>query len=108
MKRHQIIHILKKKKKSLHVPCGYSIVTWYSYDKTKNRQLCYRRQDCMEHFTKTLGNIFIKYMNFEQKHMDPLTDDKQIKYDNEKVWFLCEKEFCIDKKSKEYKNYCKV
>ena len=63
----------------------------------------------MEHFTKTLGNIFIiKYMNFEQKHMDPLTDVKQIQYDNEKVWFLCEKEFCIDIKSKEYKNYCKV
>ena len=62
----------------------------------------------MEHFTKILGNIFIKYMNFEQKPMDLLTDDEQIQYDNEKVCFLCEKEFCIDKKSKEYKNYCKV
>ena len=62
----------------------------------------------MEHFAKTFGDIFIKYMSFEQKSMDPLTDDKQIQYDNEKVWFLCEKEFCIDKKSKEYKNYCKV
>ena len=40
--------------------------------------------------------------------MDPLTDDEQIQYDNEKVCFLCEKEFCIDKKSKEYKNYCMV
>ena len=95
-------------RKPLHVPCGYSIVTCCSYDKTKNRQICYRGQDCMEHFTKTLANIFIKYMNFEQKPRDLLTGDEQIQYDNEKVCFLCEKEFCIDKKSKEYKNYCKV
>ena len=91
-------------KKSLHVPCRYSIVTCYSYDKTKNRQICYRGQDCMEHFTKTLGNIFIKYMNL----MDPLTDDEQIQYDNEKVCFLCEKEFCIDKKVKITKTIVKL
>ena len=27
-----------------NVPCGYSIVTCYFYDKTKNRQICYRGQ----------------------------------------------------------------
>ena len=32
----------------------------------------------MEHFTNTLANIFIKYMNFEQKPMDLLTDYEQI------------------------------
>ena len=94
-------------RKALLVPCGYSIVTCYSYDKTKNRQICYRGQDCMEHFTKTLGNIFIKYMNFEQKPMIPLSDDEKTQHDNVKVCFFCKEEFCIDKKSRDYKNYCK-
>ena len=85
-------------RKALHVSCGYSIVTCYSYDKTENRQICYRGQDCMKHFTKTLGNIFIKYMNFEQKPIIPLSDDEKTQHDNEKVCFLCKKEFCIDKK----------
>ena len=62
----------------------------------------------MEHFTNILGNIFIKYKNFEQKPMDPLTDDEQIQYDNEKVCFLCEKEFCIDKKVKSTKTIVKL
>ena len=62
----------------------------------------------MEHFTETLGNIFIKYMNFEQKPMLPLSDDEEAQYDNAKVCFSCNEEFCIDKESKDYKNYCKV
>ena len=62
----------------------------------------------MEHFTTALGNIFIKYMNFAQKPMDPLTNDEQIQYDNEKVCFLCEKEFCIDKKVKITKTIVKL
>ena len=95
-------------RKAIYVPCGYSIVTCYSYDKTKNRQIWYRGQDCMEHFTETLGNIFIKYMNFEQKPMLPLSDDEEAQYDNAKVCFSCNEEFCIDKESKDYKNYCKV
>ena len=95
-------------RKALHAPCGYSTITCYSYDKTKNRQICYRGQDCVEHFTTALGNIFIKYMNFAQKPMDPLTNDEQIQYDNEKVCFLCEKEFCIDKKVKITKTIVKL
>ena len=87
-------------RKALHVACGYSIVTCYSYDKTKNRQICYRGQDCMKHFTKTLGNIFVKYMNFEEKPMIPLSDDEKTHHDNAKVCFLCNQEFCIDKKLK--------
>ena len=89
-----------------NVPCGYSIVTCHSYDKTKNRQICHRGQDCMKHFTKTLGNIFIKYMNFEEKPMTPSSDDEKTYHDNAKVCFLCNGEFCIDKRCEDYKNYC--
>ena len=87
-------------RKALHVACAYSIVTCYSYDKTKNRQICYRGQDCMKHFTKTVGNIFVKYMNFEEKPMIPLSDDEKTHHDNAKVCFLCNEVFCIDKKLK--------
>ena len=52
----------------------------------------------MKHFTKTLGNIFVKYMNFEEKPMIPLSDDEKTHHDNAKVCFLCNEGFCIDKK----------
>ena len=45
----------------------------------------------MKYFTKTLGNIFIKYMNFERKPMIPLSDDEKTQHDNEKVCFLSKK-----------------
>ena len=56
----------------------------------------------MKHFTKTLGNIFTKYMNFEEKPMIPLSDDEKTHHDNAKVCFLCNGEFCIDKKNIKY------
>ena len=47
-------------------------------------------------------------MNFEEKLMIPLSDDEKTQHDNAKVCFLCKEEFCIDKKSQDYKNYRKV
>ena len=47
-------------------------------------------------------------MYFEEKPMIPLTDNEKVLYDNEKQCYICEKEFCTDKKSKDYKNKCKV
>ena len=46
-------------------------------------------------------------MYFEEKPMLPLTDDEKVLYGNEKQCYTCEKEFCADKKSKDYKNKCK-
>ena len=40
--------------------------------------------------------------------MLPLTGAEKALYTNEKLCSICEKEFCIDKKSEDYKNYCKV
>ena len=47
----------------IHVPSGYFILTCYSFDKSKNNLNYYRGKDCMEHFSTTLGNIFIKLIN---------------------------------------------
>ena len=95
-------------KRSLHVPCGYSITTCYSYDKTLNKSSYYRGTDCVEKFSQDVKEILNKHIYFEEKPMLPLTDDEQMLYSHEKSCYLCEKEFCIDKKSSDYKNYCKV
>ena len=95
-------------KRSLHVPCGYSITTCYSYDKTLNKSSYYRGTDCVEKFSQDVKEILNKHIYFEEKPMLPLTDDEQMLYSNEKSCYICQKEFCIDKKSSDYKNYCKV
>ena len=63
----------------------------------------------MEKFSLDIGNIFIKLINYKQKAMTPLTDDEKMLHENQKVCFICEKEFCVDKNNKkEYKLKCKV
>ena len=46
-------------------------------------------------------------MYFEEKPMLLLTDNEKVLYPNEKKCYICEKEFCTDKKSKDYKDKCK-
>ena len=106
-----IIHMISllEIKKEVHIPCGYSIVTCYSFDKSLNEQKYYRGKDCMQNFSMTLRAIFNKLINYEQKDMIPLTDDEKVLYDSQKVCFLCEKEFRTDKTNKkQYKRMCKV
>ena len=95
--------------KSLHIPSGFSILTCYSFDKSQNKQICYRGKDCMQKFSLHLGNIFVKLINYQQKPMILLTDSEIVLHDSQKVCSLCEKEFCTDKNNKkEYKRMCKV
>ena len=42
------------KKKEVHKPSGYSLVTCYSFDKSKNERKHYRGEDCMKMFCKDL------------------------------------------------------
>ena len=95
-------------KKDMHIPCGYSITTCYSYDKSLNKTKYYRGLDCVEKFSQDLKKILNNRMYFEEKPMLPLTDNEKVLYANEKQCYICEKEFCTDKKSKDYKNKCKV
>ena len=95
-------------RKAQHKPCGYSILTCYTFDKTQNEPKYYRGKDCMQNFSYELRNIFIKSTNIEQMPMDPLTDDEKTRHANAKICFLCEEEFCYDKNDKDYKTLCKV
>ena len=95
-------------KKAKHIPCVYSITVCYSYDKTLNKCLDYRGDDCVEKFSEDLQKILNNRMYFEEKPMLPLTDNEKTFYINEKSCYICEKRFCTNKNSKNYKNYCKV
>ena len=44
-------------KKDKHIPCGCSITTCYSYDKSLNKIKYYRGLDCVEKFSQDLKKI---------------------------------------------------
>ena len=94
------------KKKNLHVPCGHSVTTCYSYDKSLNKSSYYRGPDCVEKFSQDLKKILNDRMYLEEKPMLPLTDNEKVLYANEKHCYICGKDFSNDKNSAHYKkNY---
>ena len=62
----------------------------------------------MEKFCKDLKDQAMKIINYEKKEIIPLTNKEKESYENQKVCYICQNEFCIDKKSKNYNNYKKV
>ena len=75
-------------KKALHIPCGYFILIYYSFDKTKNEQIYHRGEDCMQKFSKDLRSIFNKLINYKQNAMIPLADNEKVLHDTQKVCFF--------------------
>ena len=79
-----------------HTPSGYSIFTHCSFDKSKNKLNYYRGKDCMKRFCKDLKEHAIKIINCEKKVMAPLTKEEEEDYNNQKVCYICKKEFIDD------------
>ena len=50
----------------------------------------------------------MKIINHEKKEMIPLTDKEKETHENQKMCYICEKEFCIDEKDIEFKLNQKV
>ena len=88
-------------KKTLNKPSGYSLVTCFSFDKSKNERKYYRGEDCMKMLCKDLKEQAMKIINYEKKEMIPLTDEEKEAHENSEVCYICEKEFCTDKANKE-------
>ena len=80
-----------------HTPLVYSIFTHCSFDKSKNKLNYYRGEDCMKRFCKDLKEHAIKIINCEKKVMAPLTKEEKEDYNNQKVCYICKKEFIDDK-----------
>ena len=65
-------------------PSGYSLVTWCSFDKSKNECKYYRGKDRMEMFCKDLRDQTMKIIYYEKKEMIPLTDEEESLIKNKK------------------------
>ena len=96
-------------KKATHRPSGYSFVTCWSFDKSKNECNYYRGEDCMKIFCKDLKDQANKIINYEKKEMIPLTNQEKESNENQKICHIYEKEFSTDYKDKKYhkiRGYC--
>ena len=76
-----------------HTPSGYSIFTHCSFNKSKDKLNYYRGEDCMKKFCKDLREHATKIINCEKKDMTPLTKEEEENYNNQKVCYICKKEF---------------
>ena len=56
-----------------HTTSGYSIFTYCSFDKSKNKLNYYRGKDCMKKFSNDLREHVSKIINYEKKKMIALT-----------------------------------
>ena len=83
--------------KTMHEPSGYSLITYCSFDKSKNEQSYNREKDCMERFCKDLRNQATKIINYEKKEIILLTNDEEKFCEKWKICYICKKKFCIDK-----------
>ena len=90
-----------------NAPSGYSIFTHCSFDKSKNKLNYYRVEDCMTKFCKDLREHATKIINYEKKDMIPLTKKEEENYNNQKVCYICKKEFDkSDKKHHKVRDHC--
>ena len=99
-----------------HTPLGYSIFTSCSFDESKNKLNYYRGKDCMKKFCKDLKEHATRIINYEKKKIIQLTKEEKINYNDQKVCYLCKKEFdTIDttkssslerKKNYKVRNHC--
>ena len=90
-----------------HTPSGYSIFTHCSFDKSKSKLNYYRGEDCMTKFCKDVREHATKIISYEKKDMIPLTKKEEEDYNNQKVCYICKKEFDkSDKKHYKLRDHC--
>ena len=90
-----------------HTPSVYSLLTHCSFDETKNKLDYYRGEDCMKKFCKDLREHATKIINYEEKDMIPLTKKEEENHNNQKVCYICKKEFDTnDKKNYKVRDHC--
>ena len=91
-----------------HTPSGYSIFTSCSFHESKNKLNYYRGKDCMKKFCKDLKEEHAtRIKNHEKKKIISLTKEEKINYNDQKVSYICKKEFdTIDKKHHKVRYHC--
>ena len=95
--------------KAEHQPLGYSLNLICSFNAEENRHKFYRGRDCIENFCKDLKELATEIINYEEKEIIPLTDNRNRFYEEQKECHICKKEFCYGKNGeKKFKLYQKV
>ena len=89
-----------------HTPLGYSLFTYCSFDKTKNKLNYYRGKDCMKKFCKDLKEHATKIINCEKKKMIPLTTKEEIDYNKQKICYICKIEFNKNDEKYKVRDHC--
>ena len=85
-----------------HTPSGYSIFTSCSFDESRNELNYYRGKDCMKKFCKDLRIHATK-----KKKIIPLTREERLNYNDQKVCYICKKEFdTINKMNYKVRDHC--
>ena len=87
-------------KKTKRTPSGHSLFTNCSFDSAENKLDCYRGKDRMERFCKNLKEHATKIINYEEKEIIPLTDEENKSYKQQKICYICKKEFNTYKNDK--------
>ena len=85
-----------------HTSSGYSIFTSCSFDELRNKLNYYRGKDCMKKFFKDIKEHATRIINYEKKKIIALTKEEKINYNDQKICYICKKEFSNDDK-KHYK-----
>ena len=92
-----------------HTPSGYSLFTHCSFNKGENKLDYYRGGDCMKMFCLDLREHATKIINYEKKELIPLTKKEEKNHNEQKVCYICRKEFNTDdndKKCHKVKDHC--
>ena len=69
------------RKKAKHEPSGDSLSLICSFNSEENRHKFYRRRDSIEKFCKNLKELRTKIINYEEKEMISLKDEKNTFYE---------------------------
>ena len=93
-------------KKAKHDPSGWGMLTKCLFDKTEDKLDYYRGKDCIEKLCKKLKEYAMKIINYEEKEMMPLEENKS--YEDQQACHICEGKFCTDEDDEDYKNKKKV
>ena len=60
----------------------------------------------MKIFCNDLRDQALKIINYEKKKEIILTNEEKEPYENQKICYICEKEFCTDKNNKKVRDHC--
>ena len=77
-----------------HIPSGYSLFTYSSFDIAKNKLDYYRGKNCMKNFCLDLREHATKTINYEKK-MIPLPKEEEKIHCKQKKCYICKKDLIL-------------